>query len=101
MDWHSPFVVYRITPEGKLQEVFHAHTLKKARYWLQYIAQPGDVCCMTPMNAKHSQKTPKAEYLGHKEKSGQPTWDEKRWAEIAKSKNISEFPAEQLASVIE
>ncbi len=101
MDWHSPFVVYRITADGKLEEVFHAQTLKKARYWLQYIAQPGDVCCMTPINAKHSRKTAKPEYFGHKEKSGQPNWDAKRWTEIAKTKNISEFPEEQLTKAIE
>ena len=67
MDWKVPFIIYRITPDGKLEEVFFAEDFKAATYWLTYIAQPGDVLCKTPLHRKHSHASQRAEYWSHKE----------------------------------
>lgn len=97
MDWSSPFIVYRITAEGKLEEVFHAPDLQKAKYWLTYIAQPGDVLCKTPKHPRHSGKSKTPEYWSHKETSGTPCSKEADWLEIAKQKACQPvFPEEQL-----
>lgn len=99
MEWTSPFIVYRITPEGKLQEVFHCEDLKKAKYWLQYIAQNGDVLCRTPVHPKHTQTSKRPEYWSHKEPKKGPCSEEKKWREFAVTMNLKdEFPEEQLLS---
>lgn len=97
MDWKSPFIVYRITPEGKLEEVFHCQDLKKAKYWLTYVAKAGDVCCRTPAHPKHSGKSKAPEYFGHKETSGQASSKPADWEKIAKNNKCdAKFPEEQL-----
>lgn len=96
MDWKSPFVVYRISPEGKLQQVYCARDLKAARYWLTYVAEVGDICCRTPVHPKHSGSSSRPEYWSHKEKSGQATSDEAQWQEWARKINFDlEFPDKQ------
>ena len=96
MDWKSPFVVYRLTPEGKLQQVYCAKDLNAARYWLTYVAEVGDICCRTPAHPKHSGQSPRPEYWGHKEKSGKASADEPQWQEWARSRNFDlEFPEQQ------
>jgi hypothetical protein len=99
MDWTSPFIVYRLTPEGRLEEVFHAEDLKKAKYWLTYIARPGDVLCKTPVHPKHTKSSKKAEYWSHKEASGQPSANEAAWKKMI-TPGVTElvFPEEQLAA---
>ncbi|MBX7144382.1 MAG: hypothetical protein K1X79_08035 [Oligoflexia bacterium] len=98
MDWKSPFIVYRIGSDGKLEEVFHAQDIKKAKYWLTYIAQPGDVLCRTPAHPKHSGKSKQPEYCQHKEQSGAPSSKEDAWKEHAKKSNWnSGFPDQQSA----
>lgn len=99
MDWISPFIVYRINEEGKLEEVFHAEDLKKAKYWLTYIALPGDVLCKTPRHPKHSGVSKCPEYWSHKDCTGIPMTGEKAWKEYAKEKAcLVEFPSEQIKS---
>ena len=99
MDWVSPFIVYRITPEAKLEEVFHAADMKKAKYWLTYIAQPGDVLCRTPIHPKHSGQSKTAEYWCHKAQSGTSSSKEQDWKEFAVSRNYTaSFPEEQLCA---
>lgn len=101
MDWSTPFVIYRINAENKLEEVYHAQDIKQAKYWLTYIAQPGDVLCKTPVHPKHSQGTKRPEYWSHKAESGTPAAKEDEWQNIAKQKNFSEpFPEEQQKPVI-
>jgi len=95
MPWTSPFIIYRITSDGKLEEVFHAAEMKKAKYWLTYIAQPGDLLCRTPAHPK-SQCGKTATYWQHKEVTGQPSSEEAKWKELAKTKNFNFcFPEEQ------
>jgi hypothetical protein len=97
MEWNVPYVVYRINNEGKFEEVFHADNIKKAKYWLTYIAQPGDVLCKTPSHPKHSGKSNCPEYFSHKTKSGTTATDEQEWLLFAKSINSQEsFPKAQM-----
>ena len=96
VDWNAPFVVYRITVEGKLEEVFCAQDLKKAKYWLTYIAQPGDVLCKTPIHPKHSGTSKSPEYWSHKGQSGTPCAKEEEWRTFAKNRTQEvSFPTAQ------
>lgn len=83
MNWDSPYVVYRLTSDGKLEEVFKADDIKKARYWLTYIAQIGDVLCKTPRHPKHTQSSTTPEYFGHKAQSGIAATNEEEWKNYA------------------
>lgn len=97
MEWKSPFVIYRITPDAKIEEVFHTDDMKKAKYWLAYIAQPGDLLCRTPLHPKHTQKAKAPEYWQHKDLGGKPCSEEAKWQEMARAKNFDfKFPEEQL-----
>ena len=96
MDWNVPFVVYRITSEGKLEEVYLAQNFKDASYWLSYIAQPGDVLCKTPLHKKHSHSSARAEYWSHKGDGRELITDERSWQDwCAEKKYAPIFPAEQ------
>ena len=79
MSWPTPFVVYRVAAGGKVEEVFRAKYLKEAKYWLTYIAQPGDVLCKTPIHPKHSGSKTNPEYWSHKDRSGKLGTDESQW----------------------
>ena len=96
MDWTAHFVIYRIGAENKLEEVYRADGLKQAKYWLTYIAQPGDVLCKTPVHPKHSKNSARPEYWSHKAQSGTPASKEEEWQLIAKAKNCEQlFPESQ------
>jgi hypothetical protein len=90
MNWTCPFVIYRIDEQGKILEVFKAEDLKKAKYWLTYIAQPGDVLCKTPLHPKHSQSKKSPEYWSHKEQSGKLMTSEESWIKAVKKKSNEE-----------
>ncbi len=99
MEWKVPFVIYRITEDGKLQEVFHAADLKAAKYWLTYIGEQGDVLCKTPLHPKHSHKGSEPEYWSHKADGRDPISNEQDWRERAEQRKFQgTFPAEQLCS---
>jgi hypothetical protein len=96
MDWKAPFVIYRISPEGKIEEVFQAQDLKSAKYWLTYIAQPGDVLCKTPLHPKHSKAKNSPEYWSHKDSSREPVMNEQDWQKLAEERHFDgEFPQQQ------
>ena len=95
MDWTAPFIVYRIVENGKLEEVFHAEDMKKAKYWLTYIAEPGDVLTRTPAHPKNEDSAPK--YWQHKAQSGTTSTDQEEWKKLTeKSKCEPQFPEEQV-----
>lgn len=96
MSWSNPFIIYRIDADGKLSPVFAAEDMKKAKYWLNYIAQPGDVLCRTPAHPKHSKASNRPEYWCHKENGGVSATEEARWREFAAQKGVEVvFPEEQ------
>lgn len=89
----KPFVVFRISPDGRLTEVFRAEDIKKAKYWLNYIAETGDVLCKTCAHPKHTGQSKAAEYYCHKDKSGKSTTDHDVWKEMATQRGAqTEFP---------
>lgn len=94
MSWTVPFVVFRLAPDKKITEVFECDDLQKAKYWIKFIAEPGDVLCRTPLSPKHSKKNTQPEYWCHKETSGQPTTDEQGWrTQIQQTWPDFEFPS--------
>ena len=97
MDWKSPFIVYRINAEGKLEQVFVADDFQAASYWLTYIAEPGDVLCKTPVHKKHSHSSPRAEYWSHKSSERVPVSNEERWRKLMQKRNFQgDFPEQQI-----
>lgn len=97
MEWKSHFVIYRIDVNSRLDEVYHTDDMKKAKYWLTYIAQPGDILCRTPAHAKHSQKNKSPEYWQHKDRSGKCSVEAEKWNEYARSKGFDfKYPEEQI-----
>jgi hypothetical protein len=79
MEWKSPYVIYRLMSDGKAKIVSLPEDVTKAKYWLQYIAEPFDVLCKSPAHPKHSKKDELPEYWAHKEKSGKPSHVEAIW----------------------
>jgi hypothetical protein len=98
MSWKAPFVVFRFTPAGTVEEVYEAEHLEAARYWLMYIAEAGDVLCRTPSHPRHSKKGKQPEYWSHKETSGTIRMDEAVWRQHVESltRKAPEFPSEPL-----
>jgi hypothetical protein len=97
MDWKTPYIVYRLNAEKCMEEVFWTSDIKKAKYWLTYIAKPGDVLCKTPAHPKHSHQSKTPEYWSHKESSGKPCTNEHAWKNIIKKQTEADpqLPNEQ------
>jgi hypothetical protein len=79
MAWTKPFAIYRVNEHGTLEPVYLCEDVKKAKYWLSYIAQPGDVLCRTPAHPKHSKTTNIPEYWCHREQERSSLSEESRW----------------------
>ena len=101
MEWSKPFIVYRVSESGQLEEVYHAEDIRQAKYWLTYIAQPGDVLTKTPVHPRHSGESPSPEYWSHKEASGKPSRDEAGWRSQVAETNFESFPTEQIKEAVE
>ena len=96
MEWKSAFIVYRLDENGGLVEVFHADDHKKAKYWLTYIAEPGDVLCRTPAHPRFEVKSGPAEYVQHKLSSGKIAASFDEWIADARQKKFAgNFPQDQ------
>ncbi len=100
MSWTTPFVILRINDQGQLYEVAKAEDIKKAKYWLTYIAQEFDLLCKTPLHPKHTQKSQIPEYWGHKSHGGSTEINEVAWKEYAKSVNWNQAYPEITASQV-
>ena len=79
MTWTTQYVVLRLHADGRIEQVFHPEDLKKAKYIMSYVAEPGDVCFRTPLNPKHSKANNLPEYFSHKAKSGTAVTDQAEW----------------------
>ena len=53
MDWKVPYIIIRVGSDGSVCMVHSTEKIKDARYWLSYIAQPGDAIFETPAHPKH------------------------------------------------
>lgn len=99
MEWESPFIIYRMEDDGAICEVFHTHELKKAKYWLTYIAHIGDVLARTPAHPRH--KDSKPSYFSHKACSGNACSQQFKWKQQIEQKKLTfEFPTEQLSAPV-
>lgn len=83
MEWQKPLIILRVNASGKLEPVYVPEDIKKAKYWLTYIAQTGDVLCKTPLHNKHSRTSEAVEYYSHKEQSGKVASNEEQWKGVA------------------
>ena len=100
MDWKTPYVIYRLFDGGQAKIVSLPEDLTKAKYWLQYIAEPFDVLCKSPNHPKHSKKTQSPEYWAHKEINGKPAYAEAEWSAFWTRKGWNkEFTEEQAAQL--
>lgn len=96
MSWTSPYIIYRITTDSKAEEVFRCEDIKKAKYWLAYIAEIGDVLCKTPAHPKHSKTTNLPEYWSHKVQSGSAVSNEREWRALLSKKGCAvAFPDDE------
>ena len=86
MDWTYQYIIYRIQEGGQPEEVYHASLNKDVTYWLQYVAEVGDVLCLTPAHKRNPTDGPK--YFSHKEKSGKTVRDENVLARIRQIERI-------------
>lgn len=82
MAWKAPYIIYRLSANAKLEQVFTCDDIKKAKYWLAYIAEPGDVLCKTPAHPKHSKATNTPEYWSHKVKNVGAVSNEDAWRKL-------------------
>lgn len=82
MNWETTYVVFRQQDGGKATIVHSPADLSSAKYWMQYIAEPFDVLCKTPIHPKHTKKLEIPEYWAHKEKSGKLAYQEADWRKV-------------------
>lgn len=82
-----------------MEEVYRSDDMKKAKYWLTYVAEPLDVMCRTPQHPKHSKKSTSPEYHLHKVQSGTTAANESDWSKILVEKGWNnKFPLEESAT---
>lgn len=77
MSWKSPYIIVRVT-DGVATVIHEAALVKDARYYLQYIAQPGDALFQTAAHPKYSGSGGPT-YQGHLLKRGNIQHDEAAW----------------------
>ena len=78
MSWNTPYIVIRLGDDESVEVVHSAASLKDARYWLQYIAMPGDAIFLTPAHDRHKGDGP-PEYKAHLISRGKIDYNEDRW----------------------
>ena len=87
-----PYIFLRIDEQGVASAVHSANTIKDAKYWLSYIAQPGDALFQTPKHPKYKGiGTPT--YYAHLVKRGVLAYDENQWhLQVQKDGSQIKFP---------
>ena len=84
MSWNKPYIIIRIAADGSVTKVHEAEKMKDARYWLTYIALPGDAIFQTPAHPKH-EGGEKILYLAHLISRGSVGYDETSWRKMVNS----------------
>jgi hypothetical protein len=92
VEWTVPFVIFRPKDGGQFEEVFQTSDFKKAKYWLTYIAEVGDVLCRTPNHPKYGGKAPNPEYWSHKISAGTLESDQSKFTKHSTAGDIMSFP---------
>lgn len=95
MAWHSKYIVLRPNSEtSALEEVYRCNEMKKANYWVKYIAQPNDVVFTTNLHPKHPGGE-HLEYFSHKVSSGNAERDKDAWQSEFGALSLPEGQAEE------
>jgi hypothetical protein len=81
VDLERAYVFCRITGPGTTEFVHSAAGIKDAKYWLTYIAQPGDALCQTPAHPKYNGNG-EPTYYAHLVKRGSIAYNEAEWKEL-------------------
>lgn len=82
MSWNTAYIIVRVAEDGSASVVHQADKIKDARYWLQYIALPGDAILQTPAHPKYSGDGSPL-YQAHLFARGKINHDEKEWEKMA------------------
>lgn len=98
MKWEVPYVVFRPKGAGRFEEVFQTGDFKKAKYWMTYIAEIGDVLCKTVAHQRYTGNGGQPEYFSHKEDSGTVKQDLSSFEQSVLAGSACNFPAEAVRS---
>lgn len=79
MAFRNPYVIVRLEEGGQVKLVKASHSLKDVKYWLNYIAEPGDAIFLTPAHPKYDGGTGVPTYNSHLVKRGQVEYDKGKW----------------------
>ena len=94
MTWLMPYIIVRCDGNGASIKVHEADKIKDARYWLSYIAQPGDALFQTPAHPKH-EGGDKPIYKAHLIDRGNVGYEEQDWLRmISKDGSVPALPPE-------
>ncbi len=94
MSWNTEYIIIRTDASGCAQIVHEARSIKDSRYWLQYIALPGDAIFTTSLHPKYSGNgTPL--YSAHLVSRGKIEHDEAKWRKQVLSSGVElQLPTE-------
>lgn len=84
MAWNKPYIIIRIAADGSVTKVHETEKIKDARYWLSYIALPGDAIFQTPAHPKH-EGGENILYKAHLIERGNIGYDEPSWRKMFNS----------------
>ena len=79
MAWETPYIIVRTNEQGKALIVHTGQKLKDTRYWLQYIALPGDAILKTTEHPKYDGQGGAPSYYAHLKSRGDIQHDEAAW----------------------
>ena len=88
MSWNKPYIIIRVATDGSISKVHEADLIKDARYWLTYIALPGDAIFQTPVHPKHDGGE-KILYKAHLIERGNVGYDETAWRKMVNNTDVT------------
>ncbi|MCC6932896.1 MAG: hypothetical protein IT292_06550 [Deltaproteobacteria bacterium] len=83
--WTIPYIIVRVGSDGSVTKIHETEKIKDARYWLSYIAQPGDAIFQTPAHPKHDGGE-SILYKAHLIERGNVGYDADQWSRLVGKK---------------
>ncbi len=83
MAWNTAYIIIRLDQNGVANIVHQADAIKDARYWLQYIALPGDAIFATSAHPKFTTAANPV-YQAHLLSRGKIEYSEMNWKKMVK-----------------
>ncbi len=84
--WTTPFIILHTHEDGECKLVHEAETLKDAKYYLSYIAEPGDAIFGTPIHPQHNCGN-RLQYKAHTIVRKEITYNEQQWLQFNTKNN--------------